>query len=390
MDVDVVEAPVSATKPPKDEKKKDKKQKPAKDAVKNGTVEVQPVVQDIPMVDAVVDGQKDADANVTKEKKRRSHKKASKSTETQAPEPEPTAQKDVPMEEVQPVAQDTPMVEASSQSQKDAETDGAKEKKRRSHKKSSKFVSKPEKSAPGPEAPKENPTEPQPETEKPQPAPVDKKTKLAKLPKDAKVTKRPIHHPPIPTPFSSAQEPKVVYITASSPFVPQIKRIRSLLSESSKRSKQSLASGKPGTLSSKKVDQAIADAAKAKGGVKKGEEVFVKATGKAIERALEIGLFFQQQADCRVRVTTGSIEVVDDIEVGKARAGKKLRRSLAGDEKPEEEEKKAENNEDDAMDVDVQEDQTLNDGKGKKRVFQDVPETRIRTVSSIEVAISLV
>jgi ribonuclease P/MRP protein subunit POP7 len=335
MDVDMKDTPVSAKKPSKEKKKKEKKKKPAKEEAKTGTVEVQPIAEDIPMVDGTAESQKDADANTAKEKKRKSSKKSSKSS------------------------------------------------------------SKSEKPAPKPEATKDKPIQPRPETEKPQPAPAaeKKKTKLPKLPENAKVTKRAIHHPPIPTPFSSAQEPKVVYITTGSPFIPQIKRIRALLSESSKRSKQSLASGKPGTLSSKKVDQAIADAAKAKGGVKQGEEVFVKATGKAIERALEIGLFFQQQADCKVRVTTGSVEVVDDVEIVRAaRAGKKLRRSLAGGEKEEleEKEKNVVVDDDDQMDVDGEEKVVVEDGKGRKRAFQDVPETRIRTVSSIQVAISLV
>ena len=44
------------------------------------------------------------------------------------------------------------------------------------------------------------------------------------------------------------------------------------------------------------------------------EEVVLKATGRAIEKALGLALFFQGQEDCRVMVRTGSVGVVDDIE----------------------------------------------------------------------------
>lgn len=47
-----------------------------------------------------------------------------------------------------------------------------------------------------------------------------------------------------------------------------------------------------------------------------GEEVFVKATGRAIERALGVGVYFQGESDCRVRVEMGSVVAVDDVEVG--------------------------------------------------------------------------
>jgi ribonuclease P/MRP protein subunit POP7 len=47
------------------------------------------------------------------------------------------------------------------------------------------------------------------------------------------------------------------------------------------------------------------------------EEVIVKATGKAIERCLQVGLWAMQQEDLRVEVRTGSVGAVDDVvEVG--------------------------------------------------------------------------
>jgi ribonuclease P/MRP protein subunit POP7 len=76
------------------------------------------------------------------------------------------------------------------------------------------------------------------------------------------------------------------------------------------------------------------------------EEVLVKATGKAIEKALRVALFFQEQEDCLVRLRTGSVGAVDDILVQEGDA----------------------------------------DGEGEG---EDVPETRVRRTSMLEVGISL-
>ncbi len=44
------------------------------------------------------------------------------------------------------------------------------------------------------------------------------------------------------------------------------------------------------------------------------EEVAVKATGKAIERALNVALYFQKQEDCKVVIKTATAGAVDDVE----------------------------------------------------------------------------
>ena len=46
-----------------------------------------------------------------------------------------------------------------------------------------------------------------------------------------------------------------------------------------------------------------------------GETVVLKASGRAIERVLSLGLYFQGQGDLWVRVRTGSVGVVDDVVV---------------------------------------------------------------------------
>jgi ribonuclease P/MRP protein subunit POP7 len=47
-----------------------------------------------------------------------------------------------------------------------------------------------------------------------------------------------------------------------------------------------------------------------------GEEVLLKGTGKAVQKVLELGLWFQQRKDQYVvRLNTGSVGAIDDIEV---------------------------------------------------------------------------
>jgi ribonuclease P/MRP protein subunit POP7 len=168
------------------------------------------------------------------------------------------------------------------------------------------------------------------------------------------VSKRPLIHPQIPTPFASSLSPKTLYITATTPFVPALKRIRKLLSEISRREKQSLAATskrqKPiatnGRLDNGHVERDIAD--EVARGEKEGEKVYLKATGRAIPRALELGVQFQAEGEgYLVRVEMGSVKAVDDIEV------KDTGEANAVDEQAE------------------------------------IPETRMRTVSSVTVSIGL-
>ena len=77
---------------------------------------------------------------------------------------------------------------------------------------------------------------------------------------------------------------------------------------------------------------------------KKTEEVLLKGTGRAIERVLGMALYFQGQQDCLVRIRTGSVGVVDDIVQG--------------------------------------------DGENAEG-SEDLPETRVRKTSVVEIAITL-
>lgn len=90
----------------------------------------------------------------------------------------------------------------------------------------------------------------------------------------------------------------------------------------------------------------------------RGEEIFIKATGRAIEKALSIALFFQQKGDVNVRVSTGTVDAVDDIDfipVKKSQAAANPEEMKEDDDQHE----------------------------------QDIPESRVRKISMIEIAISL-
>jgi ribonuclease P/MRP protein subunit POP7 len=91
------------------------------------------------------------------------------------------------------------------------------------------------------------------------------------------------------------------------------------------------------------------------GGNGKGEQVYLKATGRAIPRALEMGLHFQAEEDCWVKVEMGNVSAIDDIEV-KSRTA---------------------------------EDEGGEEGNHQAEEADDVPETRIRMLSSVSVTIGL-
>ncbi|KAF1365780.1 hypothetical protein EJ07DRAFT_150277 [Lizonia empirigonia] len=198
--------------------------------------------------------------------------------------------------------------------------------------------------------------------------PIRNPPKRPRLPRNTTISKRPLLHPALPSPFASATSPKTLYITATSPFTPTCKRVRALLVQMQKRVAQSasdlrggrkngLGSGRgagkillaTGRLAARDVEASIAARARegGKSGGRGGEEVYLKATGRAIPRALELGVRFQGEEDCRVRVEMGSVKAIDDVEVKEG-----------GEE-------------------------------GVNAQEEEVPETRIRTLSTVTVCIGL-
>lgn len=95
-------------------------------------------------------------------------------------------------------------------------------------------------------------------------------------------------------------------------------------------------------------------------GHERPESVTIKATGRSIEKAMELALFFQQKEECRVRLETGTLDAIDDLVEDTNAVSQ-------GTEVNEKSDKTAE--EDDEQD--------------------QVPETRIRHTSMLEVHVSL-
>ncbi|KAL4739807.1 Rpp20 subunit of nuclear RNase MRP and P-domain-containing protein [Aspergillus similis] len=155
---------------------------------------------------------------------------------------------------------------------------------------------------------------------------------MVKLPKYARVTKRPIPHAPISSPYAGPSIPKIIYVSSSTPYLSAVKRVQKLLLHAEKRATTSLAnknnrnkySGKIapqkklGERGQTQQEQLIA--AMARGEDREmldKEEVFVKATGKAMKTALRVGRWFGshgREEEYKVRVSTGAVLVVDDVE----------------------------------------------------------------------------
>lgn len=109
-----------------------------------------------------------------------------------------------------------------------------------------------------------------------------------------------------------------------------------------------------------------------------GEQVIVKGTGKAVGKVMELGAWFGQRGEFEVRVRTGSVGAVDDVEVVEGGG---------------EEEEEGGGTGGDEMDVDQAEgraEKSGGDGEVEKDVEAEaVSGARIRYLSVLEVAVSL-
>ncbi|KAL3477758.1 Rpp20 subunit of nuclear RNase MRP and P-domain-containing protein [Aspergillus californicus] len=160
---------------------------------------------------------------------------------------------------------------------------------------------------------------------------------MVKLPKYAKVSKRPIPHPPVSSPYAGPSVPKTIYISTSTPYMSAVKRVQKLLQHSEKRATASVgtsANNKPRSTQQQQQDLLAALARGEEREQLSKEEVFVKATGRAMNTALKVGRWFEssgREAEYKVRVRTGSVLVVDDVEEDesdKERAMKEMERAI--------------------------------------------------------------
>jgi len=171
-----------------------------------------------------------------------------------------------------------------------------------------------------------------------------------------KVEKRPLLHPPIASPYRGHKSTKVVYVSSKTPFMSAVKRVKQLLKHIDKRVMQSVLSSKgPARKDVQGLESKINE---------NPEEVLIKATGKAIDKALNLALFFQAQQDCIVRITTGSVDAIDDLVSNPAQS------EAAGE-----------------LHDDIEAHETLKAEVEESDI--DLPDARIRHVSFVEVHVSL-
>ncbi|OJJ03337.1 hypothetical protein ASPVEDRAFT_134369 [Aspergillus versicolor CBS 583.65] len=149
---------------------------------------------------------------------------------------------------------------------------------------------------------------------------------MVKLPKYARIHKRPIPHAPVASPYAGPSTPKIIYISSTTPYMSAVKRVQKLLRHAEKRATASVSAAVAEKSKQQKRTHGNQNqqerllAALARGEEREqlsSEEVFVKATGKAMKVALRVGRWFEsggREAEYKVRIKTGSVLVVDDVE----------------------------------------------------------------------------
>ncbi|KAJ5276736.1 hypothetical protein N7524_002889 [Penicillium chrysogenum] len=207
----------------------------------------------------------------------------------------------------------------------------------------------------------------------------EKKNKdLIRLPKHAKVEKRPIPHAPVASPYAGASVPKIVYVSKSTPFMSAVKRVQKLLLQAEKRATANI-----NLEDTRKNEKEILDELSKVSG--RREEVFVKATGRAIEKALNVAKWFEEkETEYKVRVNTGSVIVVDDIVEDEEMKAKE-------EQKRQQQKEQAQNDPGDAP----SKPESKSAAKKRKRQAAaaeddaELPESRTRWIKMVEVAVSL-
>ncbi|EED20194.1 conserved hypothetical protein [Talaromyces stipitatus ATCC 10500] len=235
-------------------------------------------------------------------------------------------------------------------------------------------------------------------------------TKFLHIPSNIKnkkyrIEKRPIPRTPVASPYAGARVPKIVYVGTKTPFMSAVKRVEKLLRLAERRAMGPV-------IGSRRSYNNNQTAGRGKGGEvlekcqrRLGEDkVLVKATGRAIERALSVGRWFEEGKgggggiEYEVVVRTGSVCVVDDI----------VEEELQDDEKKEEEKDVSMTNTDENPEMSSEEkregkEESKHQRRRRRRrerireqrlkAFRDedgeTPESRTRWVNMVEIAISM-
>lgn len=118
----------------------------------------------------------------------------------------------------------------------------------------------------------------------------------------------------------------MIYVSTKTPFMSIVKRAEKLLKLSEDRRVQSAVTNarnagagkrrKFGRSDTEGPDD-IVEIAKLFDANKtdRSEDILVKGTGKAIGKIMEVGVWFQRRDGFRVRITTGTIGAIDDVEI---------------------------------------------------------------------------
>lgn len=215
--------------------------------------------------------------------------------------------------------------------------------------------------------------------------------RLTAGPTDAKVKQRPIPHAPIASPYAGASVPKVVYVSSSTPFMSAVKRVQKLLRQAEKRATTNISLEDTRTTEKQKLAQ-LANVSELR------EEIFVKATGRAIEKALNVGKWFEEKAtEYAVRVSTGSVLVVDDVVEDEEKKQREIQKQQRLEDRNQNgsEASNTEQQHTGADSMPSQEPTAKIAGKKKKRKTppladdDELPESRTRWIKTVEVAVTL-
>lgn len=237
-----------------------------------------------------------------------------------------------------------------------------------------------------------------------------KNGQMRRLPPNARVQKRPIIHAPIASPYAGAAVQKVVYVSSKTPFMSAVKRVKKLLLHVEKRATQSVDMIKRGD---KEGLKRLADASDKLG--KDREEVLVKASGKAMAKAISVGEWFsnkEKDVPCNVEVRSSNVSVVDDIvEVDREESDGEIEAEesttslqagettmeLFGDTSKASDDPIPAQQQAQSTNTDTKPSAEMNSSKRRRRRRKrkrqydedDLPEQRLRWVKTVEVAISL-
>lgn len=184
-----------------------------------------------------------------------------------------------------------------------------------------------------------------------------------------------------------------------------VKRVKKLLLHIEKRAMQDV-----DITRDKDGLRRLAAASEALG--KNGEDVVVRASGRAIEQALKVGEWFKSKEEelaCKVEVRTGSVQVVDDLVEADGEEDESVREedvadsAEAGDESMGQEAWSSNDNTGAAAEGSSPTEETPQQkteqrgkkrrrrGKRKREMYDkdDMPEARIRWINTVEVVVSL-